>query len=120
MMVLKVEASLNHVWRVTRPRPLRYRLPGYLSVLLVGPILLVVSMLVIASVKSSSTVQYLIAYAPVGQLLDLASKAIPYLLVSIALTVVYLFIPNRRVSLRAALVGGATAGLAWSIDSITP
>jgi len=38
-LMQKIEESLNYIWHVHRPRPLADRFSRYLSVLLVGPIL---------------------------------------------------------------------------------
>ena len=48
-----------------------------------------------------------------GSLLELASKLAPYLLVWIAFTFVYLFVPNTRVRVGSAAVGAFFAALAW-------
>ena len=38
-LIQKVEASFNFIWRISRPRPLSQRISEYLSVLMVGPVL---------------------------------------------------------------------------------
>jgi membrane protein len=38
-LIQKVEGSFNYIWRVARPRPLSQRIGDYLSVLMVGPVL---------------------------------------------------------------------------------
>ena len=42
--IQKVEASFNFVWQITRPRGLARRFTEYLSVMIVGPILLAVAL----------------------------------------------------------------------------
>jgi membrane protein len=42
-----------------------------------------------------------------------AGNLVPYLLVCLAFTFIYIFIPNTRVNFRAALVGGVIAGILW-------
>ena len=41
------------------------------------------------------------------------SRLVPYLLIIAAFTFVYLFMPNTRVRLWPALVGGIVGGIAW-------
>jgi len=43
------------------------------------------------------------------------SKLVPYVLVCLAFTLIYIFIPNTRVQFKAALIGGVIAGVIWKI-----
>jgi membrane protein len=58
-------------------------------------------------------VQYLISVKPLGEVIVLGSRLIPYLLVIAAFTFIYMFIPNTRVKLLPAVVGGVVAGVLW-------
>jgi membrane protein len=40
---------------------------------------------------------------------------VPYVIVTIVFTFMYAFVPNTRVELRAALIGGVTAGIIWAL-----
>ncbi len=112
-MVQKVEESFNFVWRVDQPRSFGRRFSEYLSVMVIGPAVLVGAIGLLASVNSSSVMQALSHYPIIGWLLALLGKLSPYLLVVGVFTFLYAFIPNTRVRLAPALIGGAAAGLAW-------
>jgi membrane protein len=43
------------------------------------------------------------------------SMLVPYILVCLAFTLIYIFIPNTRVQFKAALIGGVIAGVIWKI-----
>lgn len=109
----KMEESLNYIWHIPRPKPLGERFSRYLSVLLVGPILVFAALGVTATVMNMETVRGLLAVEALGQAANVASRLMPYLLVIAAFTFVYLFIPNTRVRLGPALAGGAVGGIAW-------
>jgi membrane protein len=109
----KVEVSFNFVWRVERLRSLAQRFSSYLTVILIGPVLVFTALGVTATVMNTGLVQYLISVEPLGELIVLASKLVPYLLVIAAFTFIYVFIPNTRVKLLPALVGGTVAGVLW-------
>ncbi|MCG8459269.1 MAG: YihY/virulence factor BrkB family protein, partial [Holophagales bacterium] len=49
-----------------------------------------------------------------GQVFVLAGKLVPYLLISGVFTFLYVFMPNTRVSLKSALVGGVCGGVMWA------
>ncbi len=115
--IQKIEGAFNFIWRVSTLRPLLQRISGYLSVVLLGPLLVFVAMSVTATVMSHSLVKELLTVAPLGGLYVVFSKLLPWLLVSGAFTVTYLIIPNTRVRVRSALVGGAVAGLLWQVAS---
>jgi membrane protein len=113
-MVQKVEESFNFVWRVEQPRSLGRRFSEYLSVMIVGPTVIVAALSVMATAQSSDIVQSLSHYEPFGTILLMFGKLTSYLLVIGVFSFLYGFIPNTRVRFRAALIGGAAAGLAWT------
>lgn len=112
-LIQKVEAGFNYVWRVRTSRNIIQRTTGYLSVLLIGPLLMVSAIGLTATITSNTVVRHLLELEPFGSLMVLAGKLIPYLMVVIAFTVCYLFIPNTRVRPGAALTGGLVAGVLW-------
>ncbi|VAW81517.1 Inner membrane protein YihY, formerly thought to be RNase BN, partial [hydrothermal vent metagenome] len=66
-----------------------------------------------ATITSHSAVQRLMEVEPIGHMLVLTGKLIPYLLVIVTFTFIYIFIPNTRVKVVPALVGGVVAGVLW-------
>ncbi|MEO8629561.1 MAG: YihY/virulence factor BrkB family protein [Betaproteobacteria bacterium] len=112
-LVQKIEESLNYIWRVRLPRSVGERFSRYLSVLLVGPILVFSALGITASVLNLTVVQRLVAVQPFGSVLFGVTKIMPYLLVIVAFTFVYRFIPNTRVRFGTALIGGIVGGVLW-------
>jgi membrane protein len=112
-LIQKVEAAFNFIWHVSSLRSLAQRLSGYISVVMVGPMLVVTALGITASVASTALVRELIAIEPFGMLFVTLSKLVPYLLVIGAFTATYLVIPNTTVRFRSALIGGIVAGVLW-------
>jgi len=112
-LVQKIEESLNYIWHIPQPRRLGERFSRYLSVLMVGPILIFSALGITATVMNIETVRQLLAVEALGQAVRVASRLVPYLLIIAAFTFVYLFIPNARVRLGPALVGGTIGGIVW-------
>lgn len=112
-LVQKVETSFNYVWHVQQPRSLAKRFSNYLSVILVGPLLITAALGITATVSSHEIVRELASIEPFGTLLLVISHLLPYLIVIGAFTFVYIFVPNADVRLGPALVGGLVAGLVW-------
>lgn len=112
-LLQKVEAAFNFIWHVPSLRNLPQRLSGYLSIVMVGPMLVVTALGITASVMNSTLVGELVAIEPFGTLIYGLSKFLPYLLVIGAFTATYLIIPNTTVRWRSALVGGIVSGVLW-------
>ncbi|HEX6259515.1 MAG TPA: YhjD/YihY/BrkB family envelope integrity protein, partial [Woeseiaceae bacterium] len=56
-MVQKVEESFNFVWHVGQPRSIARRFSEYLVVMLVGPVVVVIALGMIASIRNARAVQ---------------------------------------------------------------
>jgi len=112
-LLQKIEESLNHIWHIPRPRRLGERFSRYLSVLMVGPILVFSALGITATVMNIEVVRELLAIDVLGRAVQTVSRLVPYLLVISAFTFVYMFIPNTRVRIGPALIGGAAGGIAW-------
>jgi membrane protein len=112
-LMQKIEESLNHIWHVPDARRFGERFSRYLSVLLVGPILLFSALGITATVMNLDLVRQLLAVGPLEQAVQLVGRLVPYLLVIAAFTFIYLFIPNTRVRWGPALTGGVVGGIVW-------
>lgn len=116
-MVQKIESSFNFVWHVDKPRSLARRFTEYFSVLLIGPLVMTIALGMIASIRSNEFIQMLIENEVVGSTLVRAGQFMPYILVAMVFTFLYKYMPNTRVRLRSAFVGGLTAGIIWASTS---
>jgi membrane protein len=112
-LIQKTEEAFNFVWRVRNPRPFSRRFSDYLSVILVGPVLVFSAIGVTASVMNFSVVQWLLTHETIGPIVLSLGRLLPYLIVIAAFSFMYVFIPNTRVRWRSALVGGLVAGVLW-------
>jgi membrane protein len=110
-LLQKVERTFNYTWHVSHHRPFSQRFSDYLSVILIGPVLVFSALGLTASVMSNEIVQRLIA--PFGGAVETASRLVPYLLIIAAFAFIYVFIPNTKVRARSALVGAVVAGFLW-------
>lgn len=110
-----IEECFNRIWRADKPGNWIRRGSDYLSMLLIGPVLVVSALGVMASMANTAFAQKIIAQEPFGSVYYLAGLVLPYLLIIAALTFLYIFMPNTRVNFVSALVGGCAAGLAWKL-----
>lgn len=112
-LIQKIERTFNLSWHVRNDRPLARRFSDYLSVVLIGPVLVFSAMGITASLTSTTAVQYLSGIEPFGTLIGLMGRLIPYLLVTTAFTLIYVLVPNTRVRFGPALAGALVAALLW-------
>lgn len=106
----KIESAFNYVWRVSQDRSFTQRFSGYLSVILIGPVLVFSSLGLTATVVSASD-----SVVPLAGFLRYSGQIAPFLMVVAAFALIYMFIPNTRVRFISALVGALIAGLLWEI-----
>ena len=112
-LMQKIEAAFNFTWHVTEDRSFARRFSDYLSVVLIGPVLVFAAMGLTATITHSKLFLLLAANPMTGFFISLASHVVPYLLIIFAFTLVYIFIPNTRVRFRSAFVGAVVAGILW-------
>ncbi len=114
-LLSNIEDSFNQVWGVKGMRPLIRRFSDYLSVLMVGPVLVISAMSMTSSLTSNQLVQRLIDMEVVGSLILTLFKMGPYLLMWIAFAILYVFMSNTRVEWSAAIAGGVLGGTLWQL-----
>ena len=110
----KVEGSFNFVWRVDRPRSFLRRVSEYLSVIFVGPLLMSVAMGLLATLASATATNWIRSIEPIGTWVARLSSLAPYLMVIAGFTFLYVIVPNTRVRLKPALIGGVFGGVLWA------
>jgi membrane protein len=108
-----IEQAFNRIWHVKAPRKLTRKFSDYLSVILVGPVLVVAALTITATLQSNSFVQKMISLEPFGTVILTFLKFVPYFTLWGAFTFLYFFIPNTRVKLTSAVVGGLVAAVLW-------
>jgi len=112
-LMQKIESAFNFSWRVTEDRSFARRFSDYLSVVLIGPVLVFSAMGITATVTHSEIFLYLTNNPGIGFILNLVSHIVPYLLIILAFTMIYIYIPNTKVRFGPALIGASVAGVLW-------
>ncbi len=112
-LLQKIEESFNFIWHVSRPRTFGQRFSSYLSVLLVGPLLVFSAIGITAAAAEVGVVRSVLEVEPVGHVADQLGRLVPYVLVVGAFAFVYAFMPNTSVQIQAALVGALVGGVLW-------
>ena len=111
LLLITIDRAFNQIWRVRRARSVMQRVVVYWTLLTVGPVLVGAS-LSITSWLVARSVQ-LVGGIPGAALVMLT--LVPFLLTSLALALLYLTMPNRRIAPRDAVLGGFIAGFAFEV-----
>jgi len=108
----QIESSFNHIWHVEESRPWLRKFTDYLAIMIIAPVILILSSSL--TVVISTVLPDLIARAAILEffkpLVGFLIKLAPYLLTWIALTVLFIIMPNTKVRFGPALVSGIIAG----------
>ena len=112
-LLKKIEMAFNYTWRVTEFRNMTQRFSDYISVLLIGPLLIITAIGITASISNIDAFAELHSIPYMGMLIEFSARLIPYILVICAFTFVYILIPNTRVRFKSALIGAIIAGVLW-------
>ncbi|GIX47263.1 MAG: hypothetical protein KatS3mg131_1474 [Candidatus Tectimicrobiota bacterium] len=110
-----VEQAFNTIWGVPRGRPLLRKLTDYLSLMVVGPVVLLLATALTAALRSNTLVALLLERRLIGDAMLAFFTLLPYVAVWLAFTFFYLVIPNTRVRLGPALLGGLVGGTLWQL-----
>jgi Predicted membrane protein len=122
-LVFTIDRTLNGIWRVRRPRPLAQRVLIYWAAITLGPLLLAASLSTTSYVLSASRGLVRTLPGTVGFLINAAE----FLLLALALTALYRYVPNTPVRRPHALAGGLFAAvgievakrlLAWYLGKV--
>lgn len=117
-LLTNVEKAFNHVWGIKEIRPPMRRFADYLSVILVGPVLIISAISMTSTLASHNLVQKLMGMQLVGSLILLLFKVAPFIFMWLAFTGLYIFMSNIRVEWRAAFVGGVVGGTLWQLAQV--
>jgi membrane protein len=112
-LMQKIESAFNYTWRVTQSRPLSQRFSDYLSVLMIGPVLIFTAIGLTGTMLNNDFTIWLSEFDVFGILIKQITRLLPYFLIICAFTFVYIFIPNTKVTFKAALIGGVISGVLW-------
>ncbi len=116
-----IEYSFNDIWGVKRSRPLGRKICDYLSVMLICPLLIIISssatVFIVAQITSLT--QKIALLEMFNTAIFFALKWLPYCIIWILFTFLYIFMPNTKVKFTSALVAGIIAGTIYQIVQAT-
>jgi membrane protein len=110
-----IEKALNEIWGVRRQRTWTRRIPDYLAVLIIAPLLLGVALSLGTTLKSQWILQKLLEIPFFETFYSAGLRQAPTLVLVAAFGFVYWFLPNTTVRPLSALLGGVVAALLFTL-----
>jgi membrane protein len=108
----EIESSFNHIWQIGSSRPWFRKFTDYLTIMLIAPVFLILSSSINVIISTNlpqfiATSSILDFFKPIVSFLI---KLSPYFITWVALTILFIIIPNTKVKFVPAMVAGIITG----------
>lgn len=110
-----IEKAFNSIWGVAKGRTLWRKFTDFFSVTLICPVVMGAAFSFSVSLRHEALVQKLLSVGVLSYAYVAFLKMIPFLMITLMLFFIYVFIPNTRVRFSSALLGALVAGGLWSM-----
>lgn len=108
-----VESTFNTIWGASRSRPMVRKVADYISVSCIFPVLMVMALSLSTTFQSTSVMQHLLQNEIISLFYYNLLKLTPIVSVWVALSFLYIYLPNTHVRPLPAIFGGMIAGTLW-------
>ena len=108
-----IERSMNAIWHTAGSRPMGRRIMDYLALMILLPLAVNLTLATEATLQSEALQERLQFFLPVGGVAEFFLSLMPMLLLAATFTILYRFLPNTRVKVTSALIGGLFGAIAW-------
>ncbi len=112
MLLTNIEQSFNEIWQVTKARSWSRKFSDYFSMMFLAPLFFIVA---------SATTVYLntqiqeMSGTLINPVLLFLVNLIPYMLIWMIFTLLYMIMPNTKVKFSSALIAGIIAGTIFQL-----
>ncbi len=108
----QIEGSFNHIWQIRSSRPWSRKFTDYITIMLVAPVFIILTSSISLFVSTQLT-NYMFN-APIldffKPVISFLVKLAPYFLTWLALTILFMIMPNVKVRLGPAFISAIIAG----------
>ncbi len=110
-----IEDAFNKVWRVNRNRSIGRKFSDYTALFFTAPFLIVFSgsITIFVATKLHHFLDKLYMPAVIEKIVSFSFGVIPFISVWVLFIFFYIFIPNTKVNVKSAVVGGIVAGTVY-------
>ncbi len=112
-----IESAFNDIWTVKKARHLGRKLADYLSIMMICPVLLIIasSATVLVTTQITRMIERLSFLGYTAGIIIFVIGLLPYAVIWVMFTFLFVFIPNTKVELKSGLWGGIIAGTIFQV-----
>lgn len=113
-----IEDAFNRIWGVRRARRWGRRISDYISLAVATPLLMIASVVATTAAQNNAVVEAIRERPAMGEVLDKIFGLAPLAAIFLGFTLLFLILPNTRVRLSSAALGGLVGGALWQLAQI--
>ena len=112
-----IERSFNDIWEIKKSRNIGRKFSDYLSIILISPVLVILSSSVTVFITTQVTqiTEKVALLGIISPLILFIIKLLPYCLVWILFTFIYILMPNTKVNFSSGFIAGVIAGTIFQV-----
>ena len=116
-LMSNIESSFNAIWEITKDRSVFRKISEYLSIMIIAPVFLIISSSATVFIAAflRDAVQRVDALQVVGPVLLAVMGLVPYFMLWVLFTFIYVVMPNTRVRLKPAFIAAIVAGTTFQM-----
>lgn len=112
-----IEKSFNDIWQISKPRRWSRKLSDYFAMMLIAPIFLIMSgsATIFITTQIENIAENIAILGFISPVLLFLVRLIPYMLIWMIFTLVYMVMPNTNVKFSSALIAAIIAGTLFQL-----
>ncbi|HOU36083.1 MAG TPA: YhjD/YihY/BrkB family envelope integrity protein, partial [Candidatus Omnitrophota bacterium] len=112
-----IEKSFNDIWGIKKMRSMGRRFADYLSIMFICPVLLILASgtTVFVGTQARMLLSKLSFLGAFSGLILFSLEFLPYVVMWVVFTFIYIFMPNTKVRFSSGLLGGIVSGTVYQI-----
>ena len=117
LVLSHIESAFNDIWGINRSRSFGRKITDYLALMIILPVFLIMSSTFTVFITSevNYVVQRISLLGAIGPFIYFLLKSLPYLVIWLLFTYLYVFLPNKKIKLGSGLLAGIIAGSIYQI-----
>jgi membrane protein len=113
----QIENAFNDIWGIKNARSLGRKITDYLSLMLISPFLFFISSTITVVINSGAkyVIEKISLLATFSPIIFFMLKLLPYGVIWVLFSFIYIFIPNTKVRWRSGIMAGVIAGTLYVV-----
>lgn len=116
-----IEHSFNAIWYIAETRSYWRKFSDYLAIMLISPLLIIMSSSVTVFIRTQVTTitERIALLGYFNQAIFFTLKLLPFCLIWVLFSLLYILMPNTRVKFSAGILAGVIAGTLYQMAQLT-